>query len=76
MHAARMREIGISHKILVGELEWKGPLARSRCRWSYNIKMYLKETRCQEYGLQPCGSELEPVEGSFEHVNEASGNFE
>jgi hypothetical protein len=30
-------------RILAGNPEGKTPLSRRRCRWEYNIKMYLKE---------------------------------
>jgi hypothetical protein len=32
-----------ANRILVGKPEGKRPLGRSRCRWVYNIKMYLRE---------------------------------
>jgi hypothetical protein len=31
------------HRVLVGRLEGKKPLRRSRRRWQDNIKIYLKE---------------------------------
>jgi hypothetical protein len=32
-----------AHRILVGKPEGKRSLAKSRCRWENNIRMYLRE---------------------------------
>jgi hypothetical protein len=32
-----------TYNIIVGKLEGKKPLGRSRCRWKHNIKMDLRE---------------------------------
>jgi hypothetical protein len=42
-----MGEMRNAYNILVGDLEGKRPLRRSRCRWEDNIKMDLKETGLQ-----------------------------
>jgi hypothetical protein len=33
--------------IFVGKCEWKRSLARPRCRWENNIRMYLMEIGCE-----------------------------
>jgi hypothetical protein len=38
-----MGEMRNAFNILVRKPEGKGPLRRPRCRWKYNIKMYLRE---------------------------------
>ena len=35
------------YRVLVGKLEGKKPLGRSRCRWEDNIKMNLNEIRLE-----------------------------
>jgi hypothetical protein len=42
-HVARMGEKGNAYRLLVGKLEGKRPLGRSRRRWMYNIRMDLVE---------------------------------
>jgi hypothetical protein len=37
-----------AHKILFNKLDGKRPVRRPRHRWEDNIKMYLKETRCED----------------------------
>jgi hypothetical protein len=44
-HIARMGEKKNAYRILVGKLEGKRPLERSRRRWENNIKMDLREMR-------------------------------
>jgi hypothetical protein len=34
-------------RVLVEKPEGKKPLGRPRCRWEYNIKIYLKEVGCR-----------------------------
>ena len=41
-----MEERGTVYRGLVGILEGKRPLGRSRCRWEDNIKMDLQEVGC------------------------------
>jgi hypothetical protein len=55
----------------VGKSEGKRPLAKSKLRGEYNIKMYLQEIRF-ERGLEFTGSVWEQVTGSCEHGNETS----
>jgi hypothetical protein len=40
-HVARLGEVRNSYYILVGKLQRKRPLGRSRCRWEDNIKSVL-----------------------------------
>ena len=40
---ARMEEGRGVHKVVVGKLEGRGPLGRSRRRWEDNMKMDLEE---------------------------------
>jgi hypothetical protein len=42
-HVAQMGEKRNACRILVGKLEGKRPLGRSRCRWVDNIKLDLRE---------------------------------
>jgi hypothetical protein len=42
-HVTRMREERGVYRVLVGRPEGKSPLGRSRRRWEYNIKLYLRE---------------------------------
>ena len=45
-HVARMGERRGVHRVLVGKLEGKGLLGRSRHRWEGNIKVDLQEVGC------------------------------
>jgi hypothetical protein len=38
-----MGEMRNAYKIVVGKPEVKRPLGRRRCRWDYNIRMYIWE---------------------------------
>jgi hypothetical protein len=42
-HVARMGERRVAYRVLVGKPEGKRSLGRPRCRWQYNIQMYLQE---------------------------------
>jgi hypothetical protein len=44
-HEAQMVKM-TAYRLLVGKPEGKRPLGRPRHRWVDNIKMYLKEIRC------------------------------
>jgi len=41
---ARMVEMRNAYKILIGELEGKGPRGRPRSRWEDNIRIDISET--------------------------------
>ena len=45
-HVARMGEERWVYRVLVGKLEGKRPLERSRRRWVDNIRMDLQEVGC------------------------------
>jgi hypothetical protein len=45
-HAARMGEGRGVYRVLVGKLEGRRPLGRTRRRWEDNIKMDLQEVVC------------------------------
>ena len=45
-HAARIRDIRVVYRILVGKPEGKRPLGRPRLKWEDNIKMELQEVGC------------------------------
>ena len=45
-HAAHMGEERGVYRVLVGNLEGRRPLGRSRCRWVDNIRMDLQEVGC------------------------------
>ena len=45
-HVARMGEETGVNKISAGKREGKRPLARTRCRWEYNIKMDIQHVGC------------------------------
>jgi hypothetical protein len=47
-HVARMAEKRNAYRILVGKPEGKRPLGMPRRRWVYNIKMDLREIRCDD----------------------------
>ena len=47
MHVARMGEIIVLYRVLVGIPEGKRPLGRRRRRWEDNIKMDLQEVGCE-----------------------------
>ena len=49
VHVARMMERRGVYSVLLGKLEGKGPLERSRRRWEYNIKIYLQEVGYGEW---------------------------
>jgi hypothetical protein len=36
------RKMRNAYKILAAKPKGKGPLGRTKCRWEYNIKIYLK----------------------------------
>jgi hypothetical protein len=42
-HAARMGEMRVLYRVLVGKAEGKRPLGRPRIRWEDNIKIDLQE---------------------------------
>jgi hypothetical protein len=42
-----MGNVRNAYKVLVGNPEWERPLWRHRRRWESNIKMDLKEIRCE-----------------------------
>jgi hypothetical protein len=42
-----MEDMRNSYKILIGTPEGKRPLERTRCKWEYNIRMYLREIGCE-----------------------------
>jgi len=44
-HVARIGKTRGLYRVLVGKLEGKRPLARSRRRWEDNIKMDIQEVR-------------------------------
>jgi len=45
-HVARMGEERGVYMVLVGKLEGRRPLGRSRCKWVDNIRMDLQEVVC------------------------------
>ena len=45
-HVARIEQSRNADRVLVGKLEGKRPLGRPRRRWEDNIKMDLREVRC------------------------------
>ena len=45
-HVARMEQSRNAHRVLVRKPEGKKPLGWPRCRWEDNIKMGLREVRC------------------------------
>ena len=45
-HVARMEQSRNAYRVLVGKLEGKRPLGRSRHRWEDKIKMDLSEVGC------------------------------
>jgi hypothetical protein len=47
-HVARMWERGSAYRVLVGKPEGRRPLVRPMLRWEDNIKMDLREMRCEE----------------------------
>ena len=55
-HVARMGERTGVYRVLVGKLEGKRPLGRTRRKWEDNIKMDLQEVGCLSYGLDRAGS--------------------
>ncbi|KAJ4450715.1 hypothetical protein ANN_02145 [Periplaneta americana] len=68
-HVAHMGESRDAYRVLVGRLEGKRPLGRSRRRWEDNIKMDLREVGYDVRILEP---------GSYTGVdttNEAAGNW-
>jgi hypothetical protein len=46
-HVAHMGEMRNAYRILVGNPKGKGPLGRHRRRWDDNIRMDLREIRCE-----------------------------
>jgi len=50
-HLARMGEMRNVFKILVGKLEGKKPLERTRRTWVDNIRMDIREIRVGDCGL-------------------------
>jgi hypothetical protein len=46
-HVARTRDRRGVYRVLVGKPEGKKPLGRPRRRWENNIKMGLREARCE-----------------------------
>jgi hypothetical protein len=59
------------YRVLVGKLEGKGPLLRSRRRWEDNIKMGLQKVGCGSMDW----IELAQVAGACECGNEPSGSI-
>ena len=47
-HVARMGKRRGVYRVLVGKLEGKRPLGRSRRRWEDSIKMDLQEVGCED----------------------------
>jgi hypothetical protein len=45
-HVARMGEVRVVYRVLVGKPEGKRQLGRPRRRWVDNIRMYLQEVGC------------------------------
>jgi hypothetical protein len=50
-HVARTRAKRTAYRILMGKLEGKRPLGRSRRTWENNIKIDLREIGCGGTGL-------------------------
>jgi hypothetical protein len=46
-HVARMGEVTVVYRVLVGKLEGKRMLRRPRLRWEDNIRMDLQEVGCE-----------------------------
>jgi hypothetical protein len=61
------------YKILVGKLEGKRPLAQTRRKWEYNIKMNLKEIWWEVADWIHVDHDMNHWRGSCEHSNEPSG---
>jgi hypothetical protein len=71
-HVARMREMRNACKILVGKLERKKLVGRSRHRWKANITMIVMEIGSEGVEwMHPAGS----LTGPCEHGNEPSGSM-
>jgi hypothetical protein len=49
-HVANMEEMINAYNILDGKPEGKRPGARPRCRWEYNIRMYIREIGWEDVG--------------------------
>jgi hypothetical protein len=62
------------HKVLVGKLEGKRPLGRSRHRWEDGIRMDLREIGLGVCELDSTGSGQGPVAGCCECGDEPSGS--
>jgi hypothetical protein len=48
-HVAHIGQMRSASKFLVGKPEWKRTLGRFRRRWEDNIKMDVKEIRCEDW---------------------------
>ena len=46
-HVARMEQSRSAYRVLVGKLEGKRPLGRSRRRWEDNVKIELRNVGCE-----------------------------
>jgi hypothetical protein len=64
-----------AYRILMGKLEEKRPLARSKCRWEDNIKMDLREVGWGGMNWIDMAQDWGPAEGPCEHGNKRSGSI-